>query len=92
LGKAYALDYAARGASVVVNDLGVSRAGEGASSNAADLVVQEIQKNGGKAVANYDSVEHGDKIIETALKAFGRVDILINNAGYNCWSHDAPKL
>jgi multifunctional beta-oxidation protein len=44
-------------------------------------VVAEIQKAGGKAVANYDSVEEGDKVVETALKAFGRVDILVNNAG-----------
>ncbi len=55
--------------------------GDGSSSKAADLVVDEIKKMGGKAVANYDSVENGDKIIETAMKAFGRVDIIINNAG-----------
>ena len=47
----------------------------------ADIVVDEITKAGGKAVANYDSVENGDKIIETAIKSFGRVDVLINNAG-----------
>ena len=47
----------------------------------ADIVVDEIKKAGGQAVANYDSVEFGDKIIATAMKAFGRVDILINNAG-----------
>lgn len=45
------------------------------------MVVEEIKKNGGKAVANYDSVENGDKIIDTAIKAFGRIDVLINNAG-----------
>jgi len=44
-------------------------------------VVDEIKAAGGNAVANYDSVENGDKIIETAIKAFGRVDVLINNAG-----------
>ena len=55
--------------------------GEGASSRAADIVVEEIRKVGGKAVANYDSVEAGDKIIDTAMKAFGRVDIIVNNAG-----------
>ena len=49
---------------------------------AADIVVEEIRKAGGKAVANYNSVEDGEKVIETALKAFGRVDILVNNAGY----------
>lgn len=82
LGKAYALLLASRGAAVVVNDLGGSRSGEGASSKAADLVVQEIVKAGGKAVANYDSVEFGERIIDAAINAFGRVDIVINNAGY----------
>ncbi|EEP77828.1 peroxisomal hydratase-dehydrogenase-epimerase [Uncinocarpus reesii 1704] len=81
LGKAYALFFASRGANVVVNDLGVSHTGEGQSSKGADLVVNEIRAKGGKAVANYDSVEFGDKIIETAIKNFGRIDILINNAG-----------
>ena len=77
----YALSFASRGANVVVNDLGVSRGGDGSSTAAADKVVDEIIKAGGKAVANYNSVEDGDKIVETALKAFGRVDIVINNAG-----------
>ena len=77
----YALHFASRGASVVVNDLGGSRAGTGASSKAADLVVDEIRKAGGKAVANYDSVEDGDKIVHTAMQNYGRVDIVINNAG-----------
>lgn len=81
LGKAYALFFGSRGASVVVNDLGGSFKGEGHSTKAADLVVSEIVKAGGKAVANYDSVENGDKIIETAVKAFGTVHIVINNAG-----------
>jgi len=60
----------------------VAGAGEGASNRAADIVVQEIVQAGGKAVANYDSVEFGDRIIETAILTFGRVDIVINNAGY----------
>lgn len=101
LGKAYALFFASRGASVVVNDLGGSFKGEGNSTRvkilcpvplvpswtdtwkikAADVVVEEIKKAGGKAVPNYDSVEFGDRIIETAVKAFGTVHILINNAG-----------
>lgn len=55
--------------------------GEGKSSSAADKVVNEIKAAGGKAVANYDSVEFGDRIIKTAIDAFGRVDIVINNAG-----------
>ncbi|KAI9495200.1 hypothetical protein BDB00DRAFT_760444 [Zychaea mexicana] len=81
LGRAYALYFAQRGASVVVNDLGVSHTGDGSSNNAADVVVEEILKAGGKAVANYNSVTDGEKIVETAMKAFGRVDIVINNAG-----------
>ncbi|KAI8679971.1 hypothetical protein NCS57_00276500 [Fusarium keratoplasticum] len=81
LGKAYATFFGSRGASVVVNDLGVSSKGEGTSSKAADVVVNEIKAAGGKAVANYDSVENGERIIETAINAFGRIDILINNAG-----------
>mmetsp|Transcript_33768 Transcript_33768/g.87782 ORF Transcript_33768/g.87782 Transcript_33768/m.87782 type:complete len:299 (-) Transcript_33768:109-1005(-) len=83
LGRAYALAFASRGAKVVVNDLGVSHSGEGGGAGArpADLVVEEIKKMGGEAVANYDSVENGDKIIGTAVEAFGKVDILVNNAG-----------
>lgn len=81
LGKAYALFFASRGASVVVNDLGGSFKGEGNSSKAADVVVDEIKAAGGKAVANYDSVTDGEKIIETAIQNYGRIDILLNNAG-----------
>ncbi len=85
LGKDYCLQLAARGAKVVVNDLGGSGAGVGASKAAADQVVDEIKAAGGQAVANYDSVasrEGGAAIIDTAMKAFGRVDIVINNAGF----------
>jgi 3-hydroxy-3-methylglutaryl CoA synthase/NAD(P)-dependent dehydrogenase (short-subunit alcohol dehydrogenase family)/putative sterol carrier protein len=84
LGRVYALELAKRGAKVVVNDLGGSRDGTGAYSRAADAVVQEITEAGGEAVANYDSVttlEGGEGIVQTALDRFGRVDILINNAG-----------
>ena len=81
LGRAYALLLASRGAKVVVNDLGASVKGEGGNSKAADVVVDEIKKAGGVAVANYDSVEFGDKIVKTAVDAFGTVDIVINNAG-----------
>ncbi|XP_067007857.2 peroxisomal multifunctional enzyme type 2 [Anabrus simplex] len=81
LGRAYALLFAERGASVVVNDLGGGRHGDGKSSKAADSVVSEIRGKGGKAVADYNSVEDGDKIIQTALENFGRVDIVVNNAG-----------
>lgn len=81
LGRAYAIEFAARGAKVVVNDLGGSGAGEGSSSSAADSVVQEITNAGGDAVANYDSVEDGVSIIQTAIDNYNRVDIVINNAG-----------
>ncbi|XP_070541953.1 peroxisomal multifunctional enzyme type 2-like [Ptychodera flava] len=81
LGKEYALKFAERGASVVVNDLGGDIKGEGKSSRAADLVVDEIKAKGGKAVANYDSVEDGEKLVQTALDTFGRIDIVVNNAG-----------
>ncbi|MEW6996963.1 SDR family oxidoreductase [Colwelliaceae bacterium BS250] len=81
LGRAYALDFAKRGARVVVNDLGGSGSGEGASLSAADSVVAEIKAFGGDAVANYDSVEFGEKIVQTALDNFGRIDVIVNNAG-----------
>ncbi|XP_035235660.1 peroxisomal multifunctional enzyme type 2 [Anguilla anguilla] len=81
LGREYALAFGERGASVVVNDLGGDIKGDGKSSSAADKVVEEIKAKGGKAVANYDSVENGDKLVQTALDAFGRIDIVINNAG-----------
>jgi 3-hydroxyacyl-CoA dehydrogenase/3a,7a,12a-trihydroxy-5b-cholest-24-enoyl-CoA hydratase len=81
LGKEYALFFGSRGAKVVVNDLGGTFTGQGASAKAADTVVEEIKSKGGIAVANYDSVEFGDKIIKTAVDAFGKVDIVINNAG-----------
>ncbi len=67
LGRTYALDFAKRGARVVVNDLGGSGSGEGANSSAADKVVAEIKAFGGDAVANYDSVEDGEKIVQTAI-------------------------
>ena len=83
LGKVYALEYAKRGAKVVVNDLGGTLGGSGQNSKAADVVVDEIKsKYNGTAVANYDSVnENGANIIKTAIDNFGKIDILINNAG-----------
>lgn len=81
MGKIYALFFASRGAKVVVNDLGGSHTGTGSSQTAAQKVVDEIKAAGGQAVANYDSVEFGDKIIKTAMDTFGRVDVVINNAG-----------
>lgn len=81
LGRAYALLLGSRGAKVVVNDLGGSTKGEGSSSAGADNVAAEIVKAGGTAVVNYDSVADGKKIVKAAIDAYGRVDILINNAG-----------
>ncbi len=85
LGRAYALELARCGARVVVNDLGGARDGSGKGSKSpADQVVEEIKRAGGEAVANYDNVatpEGGENIVRTALDAFGRIDILINNAG-----------
>ena len=84
LGKSHPLEFARRGAQVVVNDLGGSVDGTGSGQAAADLVVEEIEAAGGTGVANYDSVatpEGGESIVQTALENFGRVDILVNNAG-----------
>ncbi|KAF2171634.1 hypothetical protein M409DRAFT_17870 [Zasmidium cellare ATCC 36951] len=81
LGRAYSLFFGSRGANVVVNDLGGSFKGEGGSQTAAQKVVDEIVSAGGKAVANYDSVEYGERIIQTAIDNYGRIDVLINNAG-----------
>jgi NAD(P)-dependent dehydrogenase (short-subunit alcohol dehydrogenase family) len=84
LGRAHAIALAARGAQVVVNDIGTSADGYGSTSEAADLVVKKIKDAGGKAVACYESVateEGARKIIRTAVDQFGRLDILVNNAG-----------
>jgi multifunctional beta-oxidation protein len=81
LGRAYALELARRGAKIVVNDLGGKASGESASRSPADNVVNEIRAFGGIAVADYNSVVDGGKIIETAISNFGRIDVLINNAG-----------
>ena len=85
IGREMALLAAKEGAKVVVNDLGASVDGEGASSQQpADEVVELIRKGGGKAVANFESVAEpkaAENIIKTAIDAFGRVDGVINNAG-----------
>ncbi len=84
LGRSYAIELAKRGAKVVVNDLGGARDGAGSSQAAADEVVAEIEALGGTAVASYDSVstvEGGQAIVDRAVEAFGRVDIVVNNAG-----------
>lgn len=85
LGREYALELARRGARVVVNDLGGSGSGQGASRAAADEVVEQIRAAGGTAVANHDSVASragAAAMVQAALDAFGRLDIVINNAGF----------
>jgi NAD(P)-dependent dehydrogenase (short-subunit alcohol dehydrogenase family) len=84
LGSEYCRALAARGAAVVVNDLGGSATGEGSSTTYADKVVDEIRTAGGRAVANYETVatmKGGEAIIRAAVESFGRIDIVINNAG-----------
>jgi NAD(P)-dependent dehydrogenase (short-subunit alcohol dehydrogenase family) len=84
LGRSYSMELARRGAKVVVNDLGGSVDGVGASTKAADVVVEEIRADGGEALANYDSVasaEGGEAIVASAIEEFGKVDIVVNNAG-----------
>ena len=84
LGKSHALALASRGAKVVVNDLGGARDGTGASSDAADAVVDEIHKLGGEAFAHGANVTNFDEVrdmIDQTMKKWGRVDVLINNAG-----------
>ena len=84
LGRSHALNLAARGAKVIVNDLGGTWDGKGASQSPAQKVVEEIRAAGGQAEANFDSVadpESAKRIIDTAIDAYGTVDILICNAG-----------
>jgi len=84
LGRTHALLLASRGAKVVVNDLGGARDGSGAGTAMADQVVSEIKAAGGEATPDYNGVntaEGGEAIVKTALDAYGKVDIVINNAG-----------
>jgi NAD(P)-dependent dehydrogenase (short-subunit alcohol dehydrogenase family) len=84
LGRAHALALAAEGVKVVVNDLGGATDGTGGGHAAADAVVAEIERSGGTAVADYRSVAdpaNAAKIVQTAVDAWGRVDVLVNNAG-----------
>jgi NAD(P)-dependent dehydrogenase (short-subunit alcohol dehydrogenase family) len=85
LGRAYALGLAAEGAKVVVNDLGVGTHGDATAERPADEVAAAIRKDGGAAVANFDDVadwEGGARIVASALDAFGRLDAVVNNAGF----------
>ncbi|QZT64320.1 SDR family oxidoreductase [Mycolicibacterium austroafricanum] len=84
IGREHALLFAAQGAAVVVNDLGGSNTGEGADAGPAHEVVAEITANGGRAVANTDSVADWDgakRVVQQAIDEFGRLDVLVNNAG-----------
>ncbi|MBK6520125.1 MAG: SDR family NAD(P)-dependent oxidoreductase [Polyangiaceae bacterium] len=82
LGRSHALLLGSRGCKVVVNDLGGSMHGGGSGDKTpAERVVAEIKAAGGEAVANYDSVENGDKIVQAAMDAYKRIDIIVNNAG-----------
>ncbi len=84
IGREHALALAKEGAALVVNDLGGARDGTGEGHNMADEVVAEIKAAGGEAVANYDSVatvEGANNIVKTALDAFDKLDIVVNNAG-----------
>jgi NAD(P)-dependent dehydrogenase (short-subunit alcohol dehydrogenase family) len=84
IGRGHALAFASEGAKLVINDVGAAVTGVGASSKPADMVVEEIKKMGGEAVANYDSVsvkEGAENIIKTAVDKFGKLDVLVNNAG-----------
>jgi NAD(P)-dependent dehydrogenase (short-subunit alcohol dehydrogenase family) len=84
IGREHALALSREGASVVVNDLGGARDGTGSASSKADAVVEEIRAAGGEAVANHDDVSTvagGENILASALSAFDRADVLVNNAG-----------
>jgi NAD(P)-dependent dehydrogenase (short-subunit alcohol dehydrogenase family) len=82
LGKDYALEFARRGAKVVVNDFGYITDKDGNKRRPADDVVKEIEEFGGEAVANYDNVvDGGPNIVKTALDKWGRIDAIVNNAG-----------
>ena len=82
LGRAHALMLAARGAKVLVNDLGTGGAGEGHDASPAQSVVDEIRAAGGQAQVNGESVVEGGRIVQAALDHFGRLDIIVNNAGF----------
>ncbi len=85
IGREHALGFAREGASVVVNDLGVARDGSGVSTRPAQEVVDEIHSLGGIAIANTDDIADWDgarRLVQSALDTFGRLDVLVNNAGF----------
>jgi NAD(P)-dependent dehydrogenase (short-subunit alcohol dehydrogenase family) len=85
LGRAHALEFARQGAAVVVNDIGVTLGGQGGSSGPAQEVAEEIRGLGGQAVVNGDDVADwtgSRRLIDAALQAFGRLDVVVNNAGF----------
>jgi NAD(P)-dependent dehydrogenase (short-subunit alcohol dehydrogenase family) len=85
IGREHALGFAREGASVVVNDLGVARDGSGVSTRPAQEVVDEIRSLGGIAIANTDDIADWDgahRLVQSALDTFGRLDVLVNNAGF----------
>lgn len=84
LGRLYAIELARRGAAVVVNDIGGSMHGDGADGSVADLVVAELERSGGTAVASHNSVaspDGGEAVVAAALDRFGRLDAVVSNAG-----------
>lgn len=84
IGRQYAMDFARRGAKIVVNDLGTSLSGEGTSASSASRLVEELRAAGGEAIANTADIataQGAQALADAAMQAFGRIDILINNAG-----------
>lgn len=82
IGREHALLLASRGCKVIINDPGIAYDGGGSTqTKIADQLVEEIRSAGGDALANYDSVENGEAIIDASMSTYGRIDIVINNAG-----------
>jgi len=99
IGRSHALRFAAEGAKVVVNDLGAELDGTGSSSGPAGEVVDHIRANGGEAIANGDDVadwKGSQRLVQTAIDTFGRLDVIVNNAGRTIFkpieAHDEADL